>query len=235
MPLRSRPSGAPEPSRGTRQPAQAEPAHRTALTQLRLEGRRAHHHVRPPLLHSRRAPLPQPGDSAVASPGGRLRSSCHAARGLAGPGSGCRKPRGVPAGLHGRHGLATPRRVGKKQSAGQEAAFQHDGCAQARAVPAQASGPACGGRGPAVPPFRGRGSSSPPFWPPADLGVRLNLGLSRPFLSRVKIKYWCLWRAAGVRTRTEPFTLLHTRALRSFPGQMATGGLPQGRALESLG
>lgn len=40
-------------------------AHQAALTQLGLNGRYAHHHVRAPLLHSRRGPLPDPGYSAA--------------------------------------------------------------------------------------------------------------------------------------------------------------------------
>ena len=94
-------------SPGTLQPAQAETPHPAALTQLGLNGRRARHHVRAPLLHSSRDPLPQPGGSNAASPGGQPRSFRPA-----GPGSRDRG-RSLPVGIRGRHRPATPRRVAK--------------------------------------------------------------------------------------------------------------------------
>ena len=108
LPLRGRPSGAPEPARERGSPPKQRPLpHRAALTQLGLNGRRTRHHVRAPLLHSRRDPLSQPGGSNAASPGGQPRSSRPA-----GPGSRDRG-RSMPIGIRGRHRLATPRRVAK--------------------------------------------------------------------------------------------------------------------------
>lgn len=91
---------------GTQQPAPTENPHQAALTQLGLNGRRARHHVWPPLLHSSQSPLPKPGYSNTASAGGR---TCRPS--TAGPGSQNGRQNRVPTGLRCRHRLATPLRV----------------------------------------------------------------------------------------------------------------------------
>lgn len=112
---RAAPPGSPQQGSGARpgdqvaRPGRDTP-HRAALTQLGLNGRRARHHVRPPLLHNRRGPLPQSGDSTAASPEGQPLSSRCAVRGPAGAGSRGRRPYPGPAGIRGRHALATARR-----------------------------------------------------------------------------------------------------------------------------
>ena len=94
--------------------------HPAALTQFGLNGRHAHHQVRPPLLHSRLGPSPQSGDSAAASAGERPGSSCHVAWSPAGRRSRGRGRRRMPAGLLGSHRQATPRPVAHQPQLGRQ-------------------------------------------------------------------------------------------------------------------